>query len=69
VRGNRTLVLALGLAGLLVAAGLTVWGAARRRAPRRRPAPDPRVDMSFVDSAPGELVGAGRTAQSPQGRP
>jgi len=69
VRGNQRLVLALGLAGLLVAAGLTAWGAARRRGPRDRPAPDPRVDMSFVDSAPGELVGAGRTVQSPQGRP
>ena len=65
--GTQRAVLGSALAGLLLAAGLSVW-AARRRAGRRADTPDPRVDLSFVDSPPGDLVGAGRSGPAAQGR-
>jgi hypothetical protein len=62
-------VLGIVVAGLLLAAGLTGWGVARRRSRRGDTAADPRVDLSFVDAAPSDLVGAGRSGVQAQGRP
>ena len=65
---NQRSVLAVTLAGLLLAAGLAGWAVVRRRPRGRDAAADPRVDLSFVDEVPADLVGSGRSGAQAQGR-